>query len=326
MKPTSIIFLVVSLVIILVGWIICGAAESSAEADGVQIFDSTITSDKNTVNTVTFGSEDIYNKIEIVADDADVYIYGGYSEPYMELVNFKDGSYRMTMTNRIINVDTTIDLMSVIKFWESGFSFRGLRNYLHRSDSAAEASRRINLYLPSDGDVNVINVTLDSGSVYVSNFETQIDVNLTLGKGNAVFTSFITDSQISAEINSGDIYLRDVESGIFRAVMYDGDITAQNFKFRDVNIVGSTTSVSLLLMADMGDFTMNLSARHGNINLFGESRGHELRQESNTSASALVTVTSGDIIIERGEAVHKPTTGTDETSGETDTTEPEGIE
>lgn len=324
MKPTSIIFLVVSLVIILVGWLVCSAAESSAKSEGVQIFDSTVDSDKNSVNTVTFGTEDIYHKIDIVADDADVYIYGGYTDPYMELVNFRDGSYRMTTANRIINIDTTIDLMSVVKFWESGFSFRGLRNYMHRSDSAAAAQRRINVYLPSDGDINVINVTLDSGSVYVSNFDTQIDISLNLRKGNAVFTSFKTTSQISAEIGSGDIYLRNVESEIMRAVMYDGDITAESFKFRDVNIVGSTTSVSLTLTPDMGDFTANLSARHGSIKLFGESRGHEFRQESQAAAGALITVTSGDIIIERGEAIPNP--GGGETGDGTDTVKTEGNE
>ncbi len=300
MKPTSIIFLVVSLFVILTGWLVCRDAEDRAAKEDVQLFDSAINAEKEYVNTFEFAQGEIYNKIELVVGDADVYIYGGYSEAKMEIINFSDGSYRMTTANRNINVDTTIDLMAIVKFWESGFSFRGLRNYFRNSDVDKAAVKRVVLYLPSDSDVNIINVTVGTGNVYVSNLDTKIDVNLKINRGNATLTSFYTSSSLIADIDTGDIYMRDVATNIFEAsIRSEGNITAEGFQFGSVNIVGKSTGVSLGILPEAPDFTMNLSARHGGITLFGESRGHEYRNEATSHSSAMITVSTGDIIISR---------------------------
>ena len=81
MKPTSIIFLLISLIIILVGWLVCNSAEAKAAEEDIQLFDTVISEDNEAVTEIPFGSDEIYNKIELVADDANVYIYGGFSEP-----------------------------------------------------------------------------------------------------------------------------------------------------------------------------------------------------------------------------------------------------
>lgn len=320
MKPTSIIFLLISLVVILVGWIICNSAEATAAADGIQIFDSAVGADKNAVSKINFDPEEIYNKIDLVADDADVYISGGYSEPYMELVNFRDGSYRHTTANRNITVDTTIDLSSIIRFWESGFSFRGLRNYLHRTDTNGQATKRINVYLPTDGDVNIINVKLGSGSVYISNFDTSVDINVNIGEGDVTVSTFATTSTFVAEIDSGSIYLRDVKVGKLEAMLPEGDITAEGFEFGDINISGSNTNVSLDIVPDTPDFSMNLSTRRGNVTLFGERRGGSYSHEAaGSSLRAMITISSGDILINYG-AERKPMfSGGEETGAATDT-------
>ena len=304
----------------------CNSAEATATAEGIQIFDSVISADKNAISRVSFDPEEIYNKIELVADDADVYINGGYSEPYMELINFRDGSYRSTTANRTITVDTTIDLSSIIRFWESGFSFRGLRNYLHRSETSEGAPKRINVYLPTDGDINIINITLDSGNVYVSNFNTSIDINVKIGEGDATFSTFSTTSSVTAEIETGNLYFRDVRTGKLEALLSEGDITAENFAFNDINISGSKTNVSMKIVPDTPDFGMNLSARHGSIILFGESCGKNYAHDIPGAAiHALITVSSGDILIDYGNPIAGGTgTGTDPTP-ETGNVETDGV-
>ncbi len=332
MKPTSIIFLLISLVIILVGWIICNSAESTAAADGIPIFDSAIDADKNAISKLNFDPEEIYNKIDLVADDADVYISGGYSEPYMELVNFRDGSYRHTTANRNITVDTTIDLSSIIRFWESGFSFRGLRNYLHRTDTNGQASKRINVYLPTDGDVNIINVTLGSGSVYISNFDTSIDINVKIGEGDLTVSTFSTTSSIVSEIDHGGIYLRDVKVGKLEALLPEGNMTAEGFEFGDINISGNSANISLDIVPGTPDFSMNLSARHGAVTLFGERRGSSYAHEvPGAAVRAMITVSSGDILINYGAERRPVSSGGDaadtsaaDTAGGAGTSAPEG--
>ena len=309
MKPTSIIFLLISLIIILTGWLVCHSAEVSAAEQNIQLFDTVVDGNNAAVKQFIIGSDEIYNKIDLIVDNADVYIYGGFSESMLELVNFSEGSYRQTMTNRIITVDTTTDIMSVIKFWESGFSFRGLRNYFRRSGSDANAAKRINIYLPSDSDINIVNISLGKGNVNVSNFNTSVDFNINIDEGNVSFTDFRTTSQISAELDSGSIYMRNVHAEMFEAVIAEGNITADGFSFNSANINGRASSVSLLLTPTMPDFTANLSARHGKITIFGDQVGKEYRQETSTGANAMITVSSGDIIIDRSEAVRVPPSG-----------------
>lgn len=315
MKPTSIIFILVSLIVILVGWLVCRSAETTAAADGVDLFASSIDENEDLKNDVSFSDDEIYNKFELVVSEADVYVYGGYPVPHMELYNFDDGSYRMTTANRSVTVDTTIDLMSVVKFWESGFSFHGFRDYFRRGGKATtESSKRINLYLPSDSDVNVIKITLDRGSVYVSNFDTALDITIDIGTGNALISDFKTSSQISAEIDEGSLYMQNVTAGMFDALLTSGDITAESFSFGSLNISGGETNVSLGLVSDIPDFNMNLSARHGDITLYGEDVGSNYTDEVYGDARAFVTVTSGDIIISKNapEPVVDPDGGAEE--------------
>ncbi len=324
MKPTSIIFIFISLAIILSGWLVCNAAEGRAADENIHIFDSVTNESQDAVNTINLGADSVYNKIDLVADSADVYIYGGYSEPYIELINFRTGSYRMTTANRNITVDTTIDLISVVKFWESGFSFRGLRNYFHKDSGEADRAKRINLYIPSDSDINVINVTLGEGNVNFSNFDTSVDVTLKLGAGSAAFTSFKTTSTVSADLQAGNLYFRDAAVGTLEAQMIAGDVTADGFEFGNINIIGSKSNVSMAVRPTCTDFEMSLSARYGGITVLGENRGTEYTAPSQSGKRAIITVSSGSIIITEGEpAAPADTSGTNTSGADTTGTAPD---
>ena len=301
MKPTSIIFLLVALIIILTGWLVCRQAENKAEAEGIAIFEQTLDSDKNSVYSFQFGKDEVYNKLELIIDKADVYIYGGYTDPYMELVNFDEGSYTMTTANRNISVDTSLDLMSVIKFWESGFSFKGFRNYFRAGTDETVISKRVNVYLPTDGDLNVINIKLDSGSVTVANLDTSVDLTLTLGSGNAVLTSVATKSHLKCDIKTGGLYLSDVSADTLTSTISEGDVTAENFNFKNINIVGTTTNVYIKAVQSTAFYDLYLSARRGNVKIDGEDKGVQYNMDSSNTgdSTVLITVASGNIIMEQ---------------------------
>lgn len=324
MKPTSIIFIAIALIIIFVGGRICAGAEARAEKEGIDIFGQTLDDENNSVYKFTFGADNVYNKIELVLDEADVYIYGGFSEPYMELYNFDDGSYAMTTTNRNITVNTSFDIMSIVKFWESGFSFDGLRGYLKETEKTETVMpKRVDIYLPTDGDVNVINVTLDNGSLHVSNLDTAIDFSVNLGEGDAVFTSVNTSSYIKSDIKKGYLYLNGVTAGTMTATMTEGDVNAENFNFKNISITGVKTNVSVTTSNTLDFFDTYLSARQGKITLNGEDRGTEYdsKYSSANDATVIITVTDGNIIMAQAEANPEPApdSGSD-TSGATDGT------
>lgn len=309
MKPTSIIFILISIVIIFFGNRICDNAEKRAEEEGIDIFGQTVDEENNSVYKFTFGAEDVYNKLELVLDEADVYIYGGFSEPYMELYNFEDGSYAMTTTNRNITVNTSLDIMSMLKFWETGFSFDGLRGYLHEQEKTETVmAKRVNIYLPTDGDINVINVTLDKGSVHVSNLDTSVDFAVNLGEGDAVFTSVNTTSYIKSDIKKGDLYLNGVTVGTLTTTMTDGDVNAENFNFTNVSITGVTTNVSVTTSNALDFFDTYLSARQGKVTVNDEDFGAQYDKESSSAneATVIITVTEGNIIMAQAAAEPDP--------------------
>ncbi len=324
MKPTSIIFIVVALIIVFVGGRICAGAEARAEKEGIDIFNQNVDEDNNSVYKFAFGTDNIYNKIELVLDEADVYIYGGFSEPYMELYNFDDGSYAMTTSNRNITVNTSFDLMSIVKFWESGFSFDGLRGYFKEQEKTETVmQKRVDIYLPTDGDVNVVNITLDKGSIHVSNIASSIDFSVSLGDGDAVFTAVDTSSYIKADIKKGDLYLNNVSAGTLTAEMTEGDLVAESFDFSNVSVSGVKTSVSITTSNSLEFFDTYLSARQGKITVNEESLGTEYNSESSASndLTIIVTVTDGNIVMAQAEAKvePEPDSGTDGDSDTADT-------
>lgn len=300
MKPTSIIFIVISLLIILAGHMICKNAEERAIEEGIEIFGQTLDENNNSVYTFVFGEEEIYNKLELNLDEAEVFIYGGYAEPYIELYNFDEGSYTMTTTNRNISVNTSIDIMSMVMFWESGFKFDGLRNYIERgTEEEVVMEKKVNIYLPTDGDLNVINVTLNKGNVHVSNLNTSIDLSMTVGSGDVVFTGVETESYIKTEIKKGDFYLSDVVTGSLTAVMDEGDINARNFNFNNVSVTGTKANVFINTAQSPDFFDMHLSARRGIIRINDEELGDRYNYESSAQgdSTVIITVTEGNIIL-----------------------------
>ncbi len=323
MKPTSIIFILISIVVIFFGNRICDNALVRAEEEGIDIFGETVDEENNSVYTFTFGSDEIYNKLEFVLDEADVYVYGGFSEPFMELVNFEDGSYAMTTSNRNISVNTSVDIMSMIKFWESGFSFDGLRGYLREEEKTEEVmAKRVNIYLPTDGDVNVVNITLDKGSVHVSDLNTAIDFSINIAEGDAVFTSVKTTSYIKSDLKKGNLYLNGVTAGTLTATMTAGDVNAENFEFSNISITGVTTNVSVTTSAALDFFDTYLSARQGKITVNDTDYGAQYDKEAAANdATVIITVTEGNIIMKQVVAPPDPVVPDTGTDTGTDTSE-----
>ena len=85
MKPTSIIFLVVSVLLIIGGVIACTVAKDIAVTDGYTLFHDA--EGGGTYVRHDFKSSDV-NKIELVVTDAEIHIYGGAEESYIEFFNF----------------------------------------------------------------------------------------------------------------------------------------------------------------------------------------------------------------------------------------------
>ena len=85
MKPTSVIFLIVAVLIICLGVLLCITGNSMATDMGVSIFAQTGDSENNFSTTETFESEEL-KKVVLNFTDVNVNVYGGAEEEKEELV------------------------------------------------------------------------------------------------------------------------------------------------------------------------------------------------------------------------------------------------
>ncbi len=160
MKPTSIISLIIAVLLVIVGLVTCFIAQNMAGSSGEQLFADR--SDGNAVMTETFDPKNL-ELISIVFSGGRVNIFGNCdekgSEHYsdscrIELINFKENYYVLKSTSSQLSFDETGNITSMLKFWENGFSFKGMRYILNLEQIKSffrpeeeEKDKQINIYL-----------------------------------------------------------------------------------------------------------------------------------------------------------------------------------
>lgn len=60
MKPTSLIFLALSLILLVGGFMVCGVAKSMAKNQGIRIYDQEINKDGDSVYTYNIADDTVY--------------------------------------------------------------------------------------------------------------------------------------------------------------------------------------------------------------------------------------------------------------------------
>ena len=162
MKPTSIISLIIAVLLTIVGLVTCFIAQNMAESSGEQLFADR--SDGNATITETFDPGNL-ERISIVLSSGRVNIYGNCDDRNadhhsdvckLEVINFGENDYVFKNTGSKAEFNETLAL-DRFKFWENGFSFKGMRYilnleqlkaFLHKDEEeTAEREKQINIYL-----------------------------------------------------------------------------------------------------------------------------------------------------------------------------------
>lgn len=182
MKPTSIIFMIVAVVLILSGVVTCVVATNIAEKEGVMLFPEK----EDSGNAVLKHNLDEMEliRLDILCDEADISIKGGAEESYIEIINYNANYYKLGITGKTITFDETPDIMSMLKFWENGTSFKGLRYIFRVSGDGRDKSKRINVYLKDDTALKIINVESEKGEVIISDLPFNASYSIKTGTSN----------------------------------------------------------------------------------------------------------------------------------------------
>lgn len=194
MKPASIISLIVAVLIVVSGFVTLNVAEKKAEEAGQSIFSEIESADSQT-RVFEFGDLKI-NKIQLDLSDAEITVVGGAEKSYIEFINFKGNYYSLVTTSSLVSFDETPDIDAMLTFWESGFSFKGIRYMLNinKDNTDHEAKKEIKIYLTDDCAVKQIEINATTCTVNVNDMITGTDYfvtaeNITLNTQNVMTSS-----------------------------------------------------------------------------------------------------------------------------------------
>ncbi len=220
MKPASIIALVISLLLMVGGYITCSAAEKRALKNGESLF--SVIRNEDSVQKVDL-TETTITKMILSAEDVTINIIGNSDSSYIEFINFPENYYSLSIQNRVLSFDEIPDMLSMLKFWENGFTFKGIRHFggFFKSDENADKEKKIDIYLSSDKEIKNFDISAATCRVSIKNMVTATDYIITAESVTVSTDSLSTNSAF--HINNG----KDIAPAA-NAVLKLGNTTVNN--------------------------------------------------------------------------------------------------
>lgn len=254
MKPTSIVFLVLSLLLIAGGVITCSVARDIALTDNYPLFSES--ENGESYSRHPFDAEDV-NKIELLVSDAEINIIGGADECAVELHNFQEGLYAFSATASVVSFDEIPDLKSLLSF-KSGFSFSGLRYYLRRGSDLTKP-KRIDVYLTADSALRILNIEGERVSVNADKVLAQFDISVSAAKDASLhLTDYRTACALNASAKTLTMELNSSYVHAFSVTADEIDMNADELYFDDMTLKVQKGSLYILSTAGIARYGFDL--------------------------------------------------------------------
>ena len=294
MKPTSIIFLIISLVLVILGVTVTGVAKRLAAADDVQLVVDVRAEENNSVYVYQY-SEDNIAKITLNLKNARVNIIDGAEMPSVELINFSEGMYAFSASNRVITVNDNSALTSVSGVASLASNFKGLRGFVNHV-KLSRLEKTVNIYLCSEYPVNVIDCKIEYGQVNIESCVSSTDYNVSIGDGKLTVNGVDTSSLLSASIGKGSVSVENSRISRFSAAVENGSVTFDS-AVEKLNVNISTGDFICNYPASLDMTSLKLFTNVGKITIDGVQHGGYKESTAATENLLHVNVGAGDIDI-----------------------------
>ncbi len=269
MKPTSVIFLIVAVLIICLGVLLCITGNSMATDMGISIFAQTGDAENNFSTTETFESEEL-KKIVLNFTDVNVNVYGGAEEEKVELVNFTDGTYVYSLSKSTMQIYENSGITSFIDLDNFKIYFNGFRDYLHHY-KYRDKQRSVNLYLKNEADIIKFDITTQSGNITVKDLSLGCDYKITTATGILTLENVTTDSNVALEsTKESSMELKNVKARSFEINAVSAYATMKDSSFSHklfANIASGSFEYDRV-EADFAGFNVELSAPNGALRVW----------------------------------------------------------
>lgn len=245
MKPTSVIFLIVSVLLACVGIMLCMTATSLANEQGIGLFDQVGDGEDNYVHYETFAEEEL-KKIVIKVSDVKVNVIGGAEESKIELVNFPNNSYQIQAGRSTLQISDNAGISGIVDIENLKINFNGFRDYLHYVFDDSVKEKSLNLYLTDNADLVNLNITTTTGDITVSDLTTDCDFKVVISNGVVDFRDVITESSVQIEAtDSANINIDNVNADEIRIMSPNSECF--------VDITDTTFSRAMYIEVKSGD-------------------------------------------------------------------------
>jgi len=302
MKAMSKFFLIISGILFVIGVVICLIASGMAKSEDILLFPEKI--DGKYVYTVELAGTEI-TKLSIDVTDADITVYTGSEEEYAEFINFNENYYSLSTTNHVLSFDEYVDVKSMLTFWDSDYTFKGIRSIL-RLGNKIEGKKEINIYVSDERDLNVLDFTVGDGNITVSHLSTDTDYKFSLDNGIVTMNDISTVSNVSIKANKCTVNAEDCSFSSFECdaadVSFNGNVSfCHNFTLNsksgnvdaDISLDSDDYEISVLTSAGLkvndevhtGAYKNvpedeKLPEDHTTVKITGEQLGVELNYKS----------------------------------------------
>lgn len=274
MKPTSKIFLIFSVVLVIIGSSLYIVGYGIAKKDEKTLFSQLEDEDGNSKIVYDISEENL-NKINLDIWDADINISPTDSNSYIELINFNEIFFNYSIQNKIMKMKMGIDLLSFFKVSDTGLSFDGIRNYFKYVPNTFKR-KQINIYLSDDENIRVFDIELQNGNIDISGISSNSDYLILLNSGDINFKNIENASLFEGEIENGNIYMSDFSAKKVLLEAKKGNV--------ELNTGGYA-------------FAYDLKTEFGEITANGESLGSDYYHGDPEMDSLRIRIVAGDIKI-----------------------------
>lgn len=279
MKPTSVIFLIVSILLACVGFLLCMTATSLATEQGIGLFAQVGDEDDNYVATEEINEEEL-KKIVVKVSNVQVNIIGGAEKSEIELVNFMNNSYLIQAGRSTLQISDNSGISGIIDIDNFKINFHGFRDYLHYLfDYIAGRPQKeqiLNVYLTDAADLVNFNITAGDADITVSHMTADCDYKVILANGVVTFEDVTTDSSIQIEsTESSNIEFRGVSTNELRIMSPESEcfIEIENTTFTRAMYVEANSGdiVYDRVEEDFAGLDVKLEALGNTISVYGEN-------------------------------------------------------
>ncbi len=294
MKPVSIIFLIVGLVLIIAGFIVAGVASDNAEKENIMLL-SDKSEDGQSYTFREYYSNENITGIKIDVNDAEINIIGGSDKAYAELVNFRGGTYELS-GERTLTISNSTGKDSVDNIFSMVKSFKGLHGFLDYMRFSGEGKKIINIHVCDGNSIKNIECNSKDGAVRVTNMKADCNYSVNLTKGNFWASGIETDELVTVNIKEGNVIIESGRMGSFKVDDKKGNLKAKSVEINTVDVKLGAGNAEIRYKDAIPSADTTLYTGQGLINYAGEEKGNNYIVEDDSLLSKLkIQISTGNI-------------------------------